>query len=113
MTIRKNSPPLYDNVGITDMIYTLEIQQLWHGIYWPCEIASLAVRLPTTAKQIKGLRVYTIVKNFAMLSFSLSGALLTSARAVSFIAGGPVGMSMRANQRMGSSESQFVRDATR
>lgn len=43
--------------------------------------------------------------------FSLSGRLLTSARAVSFMAGGPVGMSIMVNQSMGSGESKVVREA--
>ena len=63
--------------------------------------------------QIRGLIAYTIVRNFAMLNFSLSGLPLTSASAVSFMAGGPVGISISANQSIGSSKSQLVRDAIR
>lgn len=47
-----------------------------------------------------------------MAIFSDSLLPLTSARAVNFMAGGPVGMSMRQNQSMGSWESQLVLAAT-
>lgn len=53
------------------------------------------------------------LKNLAMDNFSSSLQPLTSARAVSFNAGGPVGMSIIVNQSMGSWESQLVREATR
>lgn len=48
------------------------------------------------------------VKNFAMLIFSWSDAPLTSASAVSFSAGGPVGISIMENHKIGSSERRFV-----
>lgn len=53
------------------------------------------------------------LKNLAMDNFSSSVQPLISASAVSFKAGGPVGMSIIVNQRMGSWESQLVREATR
>ncbi len=60
-----------------------------------------------------GLMTYEAVVNFAMLIFSFSSAPLTSARAVSFVAEGPVGSSIRTNQRMGSSKRRVVLDAMR
>jgi hypothetical protein len=45
--------------------------------------------------------------------FSCSSDPLTSARAMSFVAGGPVGMSMRTNHNVGSSSSRFVLEAVR
>ena len=70
--------------------------------------ASHAFKLPTTANEMMGLMAYEMVKNFAMASFSLCEPPFTSERAVSFMAGGPVGMSINANQRIGSSESTDV-----
>ncbi len=52
------------------------------------------------------------VKNLAIAIFSPSLLPFTSAREINFMAGGPVGMSMRQNQSMGSLESQFVLAAT-
>lgn len=51
------------------------------------------------------------VKNFAMLIFSLSSEPVTSASAVSLSAGGPTGINIIANQRIGSSERMLVRFA--
>ena len=45
--------------------------------------------------------------------FSPSSLPLTSARAVRFRAGGPVGMSIMVNHSMGSAESHVVRAANR
>jgi len=49
------------------------------------------------------------VRNLAMLIFSLSSEPVTSANAVSLSAGGPTGISIIANQRIGSSERMLVR----
>jgi hypothetical protein len=70
-----------------------------------------AFRDPTTAKQMIGEIAYEIVTNFAIDIFSSSSAPLTSASAVSFVAGGPVGMSIITNQRIGSSTRSVVLDA--
>ena len=51
------------------------------------------------------------VKNLAMLIFSPSLLPLTSARAVNFIAGGPVGINIIVNQSIGSLERRDVRAA--
>jgi hypothetical protein len=48
------------------------------------------------------------VKNFAMLNFCSSSAPLTSAIAVILSAGGPVGINIIANHRIGSSSSNLV-----
>lgn len=53
------------------------------------------------------------LKNLAIDNFSSSLLPLISARAVSFNAGGPVGISIIVNQSMGSWESQLVREAKR
>ena len=78
------------------------------SLYKLCIAISLAFKLPTTAKDIIGLMAYEMVKNLAIASFSFSELPLTSARAVSFKAGGPVGISIIANQRIGSSERSDV-----
>ena len=52
-------------------------------------------------------------KNLAMLIFSCSLLPETSASAVSFIAGGPVGISIIANHRIGSLSSKLVWEAKR
>lgn len=75
--------------------------------------AKVALKLLTTAKQITGLTIYEIVTNLAIDIFSSSSAPLTSARAVSFVAEGPVGRSIRTNQRTGSSSRNFVFEAKR
>jgi len=67
---------------------------------------------PPYTVEIEGEQERRTVKNLAMAIFSASLLPLTSARAVSFMAGGPVGMSMRQNQSMGSWGSQFVLAAT-
>jgi hypothetical protein len=76
-------------------------------------IATDAFNDPTTAKQMMGEIEYDIVTNFAIDSFSSDEAPLTSARAVSFVAGGPVGINMRTNQSIGSSVTQLVLVTTR
>ena len=55
-----------------------------------------------------GEAAYEIVRNFAMDNFSSSSAPLTSARATSFVAGGPVGMSINTNHKIGSFSIQLV-----
>jgi hypothetical protein len=77
------------------------------------EIANEAFNDPTTAKQIKGEIAYEIVKNFAIDIFSSSSAPLISAKATSFVAGGPVGIIIITNQRIGSLSSRLVLSATR
>lgn len=52
-------------------------------------------------------------KNLAIDIFSPSLLPLTSARAVSFMAGGPVGISIMVNHSIGSTESQLVLAASR
>ena len=54
-----------------------------------------------------------LVKNLAMLISSPLLLPLTSTKRVSFIAEGPVGMSIRENQRIGLSESQDVQETAR
>jgi len=77
------------------------------------DIANEASNEPTTAKQINGEATYAIVKNFAIDIFSSSSAPLTSAKATSFVAGGPVGIIIITNQRIGSLPSKLVLSATR
>lgn len=77
------------------------------------DTANVAFNDPTTAKQINGETAYEIVKNFAMDIFSSSSAPLTSAKATNFVAGGPVGINIITNQRIGSLSSKLVRSATR
>lgn len=61
--------------------------------------------------QLKGTKEIRTVKNFAILIFSLSSEPVTSASAVSLSAGGPTGINIIANQRIGSSERMLVRFA--
>jgi hypothetical protein len=77
------------------------------------DIAREASNEPTTAKQINGEIAYEIVKNFAIDIFSFSSAPLTSAKVTSFVAGGPVGIIIITNQRIGSLSSKLVLSATR
>ena len=51
--------------------------------------------------------------NLAMLIFSCSLLPAISASAVSFIAGGPVGISIIANHKIGSASSKLVWEAKR
>jgi hypothetical protein len=60
-----------------------------------------------------GDRAYEIDKNFVIASFSSSFACVASARAVNFIAGGPVGISIIVNHRTGSLSRRFVLDAVK
>jgi hypothetical protein len=71
-------------------------------------IASLVLRLPTTANEIIGLIMYAKLTNFAMASFSSSSLSFTSERDVNVNAGGPIGINIIENQRIGSPESQVV-----
>jgi len=57
----------------------------------------------------RNTRQQLTVRNLAMLIFSLSSEPVTSANAVSLSAGGPTGISIMANHRMGSSERMPVR----
>lgn len=52
------------------------------------------------------------VRNLAIAIFSCSLEPLTSASAVSLMAGGPVGISIMQNQSIGSEPRKFVLDAT-
>jgi hypothetical protein len=75
--------------------------------------ASVALRLPTTAKHMTGEMIYETDMNFAIDIFSCSSAPLTSASAVNLVADGPVGNNINTNQSTGSSLTQFVLETTR
>lgn len=94
--------------------------------------ACAAFKLPTTANAMTGETEYEIctcksahhvfaapinnvltINNFAIPNFSSSPAPFTSASAVNFSAGGPVGINIRQNHNSGSSNTQEVRVASR
>jgi hypothetical protein len=75
------------------------------------DIANDALSDPTTARQMTGEAAYEIARNLAMDIFSSSSAPLTSARATSLLAGGPVGMSINTNHWIGSFSIQLVLSA--
>jgi len=64
--------------------------------------ASLAYSAPTTTTARTGLIIYEMVRIFAIFLSSSIPASLTCTMVISFIAGGPVGMSIMANQSIGS-----------
>jgi hypothetical protein len=55
-----------------------------------------------------GETAYEIVKNFAIDILSFLSEPLTSAKAMSLVAGGPVGIIISTNQRIGSLSIQVV-----
>lgn len=98
---------------IPNILHMRLLVSMFYCIPWLSIIALLAFKLPTTAIQMIGLAAYEIVRNFEIASFCFSSAPETSAKAVSLVAGGPVGMSIMTNQRIGSGVSHEVLDATR
>ena len=72
-----------------------------------------ALRLIMMVGVISGESAYEMERNLVMESFSCSSAWVASASAVSFIAGGPVGINIMVNQRTGSSPRRLVLEVTR
>lgn len=121
-----------EEVDSLTCISSLNLLNLRHHVA-AAAAACAAFKLPKTANAMTGETEYEIcirksayhvfaaatdrsvltINNFAIPNFSSSPAPFTSASAVNFKAGGPVGINIRQNHNSGSSKTQEVRVASR